>query len=69
MAPYDLQLAPSTLAAARRDGFDRTADIVPSALGVPVSTGLSPKEYEDYVAHILDVAANDPLFAAVEKLA
>jgi hypothetical protein len=62
MAPYDLQLAPSTVAAARRDGFDPTADVVPSALGVPVSTGLSPEDYEDYVERLLDIACADEHF-------
>lgn len=69
MAPYDLHLAPSTVDAARRDGFDPKADIVPSALGVPVSTGMAPDEYEAYVERLLDIACADEHFVTFDTVA
>lgn len=62
MVPYDLHLDERTLAEARRDGFDPRADIVPSALGVPESTGLSPDEYNAEVAQALELVQKDEHF-------
>ena len=58
MPSYDLELAPSTIALARRDGFVLGAAVVRSALGVPFSTGLSPTDYAAYVARVVAIAAS-----------
>lgn len=62
MTPYDLNLDEGTIAEARRDGFDPGADVVPSAVGIPESTGLSPEDYEAEVEHALRLVQDDELF-------
>jgi hypothetical protein len=45
----------------RRDGFAPAADIVPSAIGVPQSTGLSPDKYAAEVDEALQLVQEDEL--------
>lgn len=62
MVAYDLHLDERTIAEARRDGFNPAADVIPSALGMPESTGLSPVEYAAEVARALQLVQQDTLF-------
>jgi hypothetical protein len=53
MTPYELDIDRAAVEVARARGFDPKAPIVPSAVGVPVSTGLSPAEYDDAVSSLI----------------
>jgi hypothetical protein len=53
MTAYKLQLSDETIELAKKHGFDPTADIVPSAVGLPVSTGLTQEEYDEAVDTVL----------------
>lgn len=59
MTAYDLRIPKSLLELAKKDGFVETADVVPSAIGVPVSTGLSQEEYDAAIERVLDLAVDD----------
>jgi hypothetical protein len=70
MISYDLHLAKSTLALAKRDGFNPGALVVPSAAGIPVSTGQTPAEYLAGVERLASYADDEATFApSAEELA
>lgn len=56
MTTYDLQLPDDIIELAKKRGFDPTADIVPSAVGLPVSTGMTQEEYDQTVDEVLGIA-------------
>jgi hypothetical protein len=59
MTAYRLRLPDSLIELAEGDGFVRTADIVPSAVGLPVSTGMTQEEYDATVETVLDLAVDE----------
>jgi hypothetical protein len=59
MTAYDLRIPKSLMELAQKDGFVLTADVVPSAVGLPVSTGMSQEEYDETVERVLDLAVDD----------
>jgi hypothetical protein len=63
MTDYDLHLADTTVELAKRDGFNPAAIVVPSAAGIPVSTGQTPEEYHAEVQHLVALARDADTFA------
>lgn len=63
MTPYRVDIAQSTMELAKSHGFDEAAVVVPSAVGLPVSTGLSPDDYDAAVTELLSASKK----ARVEK--
>lgn len=59
MIAYRLRIPTRLMELAEKDGFVRTADVVPSAVGLPVSTGLSQEEYDATVEQMLDLAVDE----------
>lgn len=43
---YEMDVSLADIELAQKHGFDPTAPIVPSMSGIPVSTGMTPEEYD-----------------------
>jgi hypothetical protein len=67
MTAYDLHLAESTVELAKRDGFNPAAVVVPSAAGIPVSTGQKPDEYQAEVQHLAALARDEATFSPSDE--
>jgi len=62
-AVYHLRIPESIIELAKESGFSPAADVVPSAIGLPVSTGMSQEEYDKTVELVLDLAVDDDVVA------
>lgn len=60
MTSYTAKIPATVELALEEQGFDRSADVVPSRAGVPVATRLSPEDWHDESSKFFDAGELDP---------
>jgi hypothetical protein len=68
MAPYETKVPPALEDVLEDQGFDLSAEVIPSRAGVPVATGLSAEQWLEESSKFFDSDELDPTNSEDDRL-